>query len=68
MFVPCLKKNSIFVAVLEDYGCEVIFRKGKAFLRHITMGQVKQIRVCVNTLYKLYLEDCATLGTKEEKV
>jgi len=37
MFVPSLKKNRIFVAVLEDHRYDVIFSKGKAFLRHIAM-------------------------------
>jgi len=68
MFVPGLKKNVIFVAILEDHGCEVILNKGKVFLRHITMGQAKQIRVHVNSLYKLDLEDCAALSTKQDKV
>jgi len=34
MFVTGLKKNLIFVAFLEDSGYDVIFSKGKAFLRH----------------------------------
>lgn len=41
MFVLRLKKNLIFVTVLEDHGCEVIFIKGKVFVRYIAMGQVK---------------------------
>lgn len=53
MYVPGLKKNLVFVVVLEDYGYDLIFRKGKAFLRHITMGQVKQIHVRVKKLYAL---------------
>jgi len=68
MFVLSLKKNLIFVTVLEDHGCEVIFIKGKAFLRHIAMGQVKQIRVCAKNLYKLDVEDCVALSTKAKKV
>ena len=35
MFVPRMKKISIFVVVLEDRGYDVIFSKGKSFLRHI---------------------------------
>jgi hypothetical protein len=68
MFVPGLKKNLISVAVLEDRGYDVIFNKGKAFLRHIATGQVKQIRVRVKNLYKLDVEDCVALSTKAEKV
>ena len=45
MYVPGLKKNLVSVAVLEDHGYDVVFSKGKVFLRHITMGQVKQIGV-----------------------
>ena len=36
MYVPGLKKNLVSVAMLEDHGYNVIFSKGKAFLRHIT--------------------------------
>ena len=68
MFLACLKKNFIFIAVLEDNGYDVIFNKGKAFLRHIAMKQVKKIRVCVKNLYKLDVEDCATLNINAEKV
>ena len=35
MFVPSLKKNLIFVAILEYRGYDVILSKGKEFLRHI---------------------------------
>lgn len=35
MFVLGLKKNLSFVAVLQYHGCEMIFVKGNAFLRHI---------------------------------
>ena len=44
-FVPGLKKNLISIVVLEYHGYDVIFRKGKVFLRHITTGQVKLIGV-----------------------
>eukprot|EP00253_Pinus_taeda_P001491 PITA_01491 len=53
MYVPRLKKNLIFVVMLEDRGYDVIFPKGKAFLRHIAMGQVKKIWIRVKNLYKL---------------
>lgn len=41
MFVPSLKKNLVFIAILEDRGYNVIFSKGKAFLKHIATRQVK---------------------------
>eukprot|EP00253_Pinus_taeda_P031801 PITA_31801 len=68
MFVLGLKKNLVSVAVLEDCGYDVIFSKGKDFLRHITTGQVKHIVVRVKSIYKLDVEYCAALSTKAEKV
>jgi len=41
MFVPDLKKNLVSFAILEDCGYDVIFSKGKAFLRHVATRQVK---------------------------
>jgi len=38
MYVPCLKMNLVLVAMLEDHGYNVIFSKGKDFLRHIALG------------------------------
>ena len=35
-YVPRLKKNLVSVALLEDKGYDVVFSKGKVFLRHIT--------------------------------
>ena len=43
MYVPGLKKNLVSISMLEDRGYDVIFSKGKAFLRHIATGQVKKI-------------------------
>jgi len=40
-YVPGLKKNLVSIAMLEDKGYDVVFRKGKVFLRHITTRQVK---------------------------
>ena len=40
IFVPTLNNNLIFVAVLESCGYDVIFSKGKSFLRHITTNKV----------------------------
>jgi len=41
MFVIGLKKNIISIAVLKDRGYDVIFNKGKTFLRHVATRQVK---------------------------
>jgi len=41
MFVANLKKNLVFVTVLEDHGYDVISIKGNAFLRHISMEKLK---------------------------
>lgn len=38
MYVLKLKKNLVFVSMLEDRCYDVIFSKGKAFLRHIATG------------------------------
>ena len=38
MYVLGLKKNLVSVVMLEDKGYDVVFSKGKAFLRHIAMG------------------------------
>ena len=43
--VPDRKKNLVFVAVLESDWYDVIFNKRNPFMRHITMEQVKHIRV-----------------------
>eukprot|EP00253_Pinus_taeda_P027390 PITA_27390 len=37
-YVPGWMKNLVSVAMLEDKGYDVVFSKGKAFLRHITTG------------------------------
>eukprot|EP00253_Pinus_taeda_P013713 PITA_13713 len=52
-YVPRLKKNLVSITMLEDKGYDVVFSKGKVFLRHITMGQVKQIDSRVKNLYAL---------------
>ena len=43
MCVLGLQKNLVSVVMLEDRGYDVIFSKGKAFLRHIATGQVKKM-------------------------
>eukprot|EP00253_Pinus_taeda_P006122 PITA_06122 len=68
MYVPGLKKNLVSVAMLEDRGYDVVFSKGKVFLRHIAMGQVKKIGIRVKNLYKLEVEDCVSLSMKVEMV
>ena len=45
MYVLELKKNLVFIAMLEDRGYDVIFLKGKAFLRHVATGLVKKIGI-----------------------
>jgi len=63
MFSLGLKKNLISIATLEDCGYDVIFNKGKEFLRHIAARQVNQIRVHVKNLYNMDVEDCVSLIT-----
>ena len=41
LYVQGIKKNLFSVAVLEDYGYEVMFKKGKVFLKHIATGEMK---------------------------
>ena len=52
-YVPGLKKNLVSVVMLEDKGYDVVFSKGKPFLRHIATGQTKRIGIQVKNLYKL---------------
>ena len=60
-----LRKNLVSVAVLEDRGYEVMFRKGKVFLKHIARGQVNHIGSRVENLYALEVEDaCKDLRRK----
>eukprot|EP00253_Pinus_taeda_P001788 PITA_01788 len=68
MYVPGLKKNLVSVTILEDKGYDVVFSKGKAFLRHIATDQTKRIGIQVKNLYKLGVDDCAPLSTKVELV
>jgi len=52
--------------MLEDKGYDVVFSKGKVFLRHITVRQVKQIGSRVKNLYVLEVQDaCKALRSKE---
>ena len=68
IYVPGLKKNLVFFAMLEDRRYDVIFSKGKVFLRHIATSQVKKIGIRVKNIYKLEVEECVTLSTKAERV
>eukprot|EP00253_Pinus_taeda_P027346 PITA_27346 len=67
-YVPSLKKNIVFVAMLEDKGYDVVFSKGKVFLRHIGIGQTKRIGIRVKNLYNLEVDNCASLSSKVEMV
>jgi len=66
MYVLGLKKNLVSIVVLEDRGYDVVFSKGKVFLIHITMGQVKQIDAQAKNLYSIEAQDaCKDLRRKE---
>ena len=68
MSIPGLNKNLVYISMLEDRGYDVILSKGKVFLQHIAMGQVKKIEIRLQNLHKIELEDCATLSSKAEKM
>eukprot|EP00253_Pinus_taeda_P030437 PITA_30437 len=51
MHVLGLKKNLIYVAMLEDKGYDVVFSEGKVFLRSKTAGETQKIGVRVRNLY-----------------
>ena len=67
-YVPGLKKNLVSITLLEDKGYDVVFSKGKVFLRHIGTRQTKRIRIRVKNLYKLEVDDCVSLSSKAELV
>eukprot|EP00253_Pinus_taeda_P013725 PITA_13725 len=68
MHVPGLKKNLIFVAMLEDKGYDVVFSEGKAFLHSKTTGEIRKIGVRVKNLYQLHVDGCASMACKAEGV
>jgi hypothetical protein len=68
MHVSGLKKNLVSFAMLEEKGYDIVFSDGKAFLQLKTTGQVKNIGIRVNNIYKLEVDGCATMMGKEEKV
>ena len=64
-YVPGLRKNLVSIAMLENKGYDVVFSKGKVFLRHITMRQMKQIGSRVKNLYALEVQyACKALRSK----
>ena len=67
-YLPGLKKNLVSIAMFKDKGYDVVFSKGKAFIRHIAMGQMKRIGIWVKNLYKLEVDDCVALSTKAKLV
>jgi hypothetical protein len=66
--IPGLKKNLVSIAMMEDRGYDIVFNDGKVFLRHKTTGQVKNIGIRVNNLYKLEVDGCVSMMVKAEKV
>jgi len=51
--------------MLEDGGYDVVFSKGKVFLRHITTRLVKQIGSWIKNLYALEVQDaCKALSNE----
>lgn len=46
----------------------MIFSEGNIFLRHVSMGQVKQIIVQFNNLYALEVEDACKFFRSKGKV
>jgi len=67
-YVVGLKKNLVSVTMLEDKGYDVVFSKGKVFLRHIVTSQTKRIWIWVNNLYKVEVDDFLALSLKVELV
>ena len=68
MYVPRLKKNIFLVVILEDCGYDVIFSRVKVFLKHIAMGQMKQIGTWVKNLYALEVQVAHKALKSKEKV
>ena len=64
-YIPRMKRNLVLIAMLEDRGYDVVFSKGKVFLRHIITRQVKQIGSRVKNLYALEVQDaCKALSSE----
>jgi len=65
-YVPRLRKNMVLIPMLEDKGYDLVFNKGKVFLRQVTTRQVKRIGSRVKYLYALEVQDaCKDLRSKE---
>jgi len=56
IYVSGLKKILISIVVLEEKGYDVVFNRGKSFLKHVVTGQVKHIEVRVKNLDKLEVD------------
>lgn len=63
LYVLGLKQNLVLVATLEDKGYDIIFNRGKAYLRHLASGCKKRIGVRVKNLYKLHVETGVALSS-----
>jgi len=64
-YVPGLKRKLVSITMLEDGGYDVVFSKGKVFLRHIITRQVNQIGSPVKNLYALEGQDaCKALSSE----
>jgi len=64
-YVPRLKRNLVSIVMLKDRGYDVVFSKGKVFLRHIITRQVKQIGSRIKNLYALEVQDaCKGLSSE----
>lgn len=63
LYVLGLKRNLVSVTTLEDKGYDVIFSRGKAYLKHLTYGCKKQIVVRKKNLYLLQFETGTTLSS-----
>ena len=59
-----LRRTFFVVATLEDKGYDVIFNRGKAFLKHLASRCMKQIGVRMKNLYRLQVETGAALSIK----
>ena len=68
MHVPGLKKNLVWVVMLEDKGYVVVFSDGKAFLQHKTTGQAKRIGIWVRNIYNMEVDGCTAMVGKVKEV
>ena len=64
-YVPGLKRNLVSITMLEDRGYDVVFGKGKVFLRHIITRQVKQIGSRVKNVHALEVQDACKVLSSE---